>query len=145
MFSVTIWVWTSPLSPLSHIRFIRLLSILLWFIETEKKNAFIKSFLWVKGIYGNARATARILLLALFQRYPVCSLKLSFLLIITPSRLSQVAFSIEQSSDGSFAVMSRLEKKWKLSCLAFMPFSRKYLKVLPMLFLVYFQLHICFF
>ena len=82
MFSVTIWVWTSSLSPLSCIRFIRLLSILLWFIETEKKNAFIKSFLWVKGIYRNTRATARILLLALLQRYAVCSLKLSFLSIV---------------------------------------------------------------
>ena len=36
-FSVTIWVWTSPLSFLSCISFIRLLSIL-WFIETEKKD-----------------------------------------------------------------------------------------------------------
>ena len=37
-FSVTIWVWTLALSPLSCIPFIQLLSILLWFIKTEKKD-----------------------------------------------------------------------------------------------------------
>ena len=114
-FSVTIWAWTSPLSPLSCIPLIRLLSILLWFIETEKKRyAFIESFLWVKGICGHIRATTWIFLLALLQRYAVCSLKLNFLSIITPSRLSQPAFSIEQSSNGIFAVMSKLEKRWKI-------------------------------
>ena len=112
-FSVTIWAWTSPLSPLSCIPLIRLLSILLWFIETEKKRyVFIESFLWVKDIYGHIRATAWIFLLALLQRYAVCSLKLNFLSIINPSRLSQLAFSIEQSSNGSFAFMSKLESTY---------------------------------
>ena len=145
-FSVTIWVWTLPLSPLSCIPFIQLLSILLWFIKTERKrHAFIESLLWVKGIYGHIRATTWIFLLALLPRYAVCSLKLYFLSIINPSRLSQLLFSIEQSSSGSFAVMSKLEKRWHLFCLAFMPFLRKYLKVLPRLLLICFQLGICFF
>ena len=111
----------------------------------KRGYAFIVSFFWVRGIYGHIRATTWIFLLALLQKYAVSSLKLNFLSIITPSRLSQLLFSIEQSSNGSFAVMSKLEKRWQLPCLAFMPFLRKYLKVLPKLLLICFQLRICFF
>ena len=98
--------------------------------------------LW-KIIYGKTPVSAWILLLDLLHKLVTCSLKFSFLLTVTLTRFWESEFSSAQA--GSKSLMSRLDGKWHLLWLVFVPFSWNHLNSLTHVFCNFLTNSSCFF
>ena len=114
----------------------RLLNTLLWFIQSNgqypnwnRKEAFIRCFLWVTGLYGKVVwiVEFRLIFLTSFVRQ-ICNILIEVKRSLTLWIFPELEFSVTQTAKKKFFVTSTLGRKRGFSSFSSKMFSRNLLK-----------------